>query len=240
MDVGAYLHRIRADRSDTLEILVRRHLEAVPFETLSIHLGEAISLRPTDLYDKIVVRRRGGFCHELNGLFGWLLAELGHEVALLGARVAGGGGFTAPLEHAALRVLVDGRAALVDVGFGRFGVEPVALDELRSAPDGDLDVLGPDGSVAYRLDPRPRRTADFVPTCFWQATSPDSFFTHGPVCSLPVAGGRATLSGRTMVRTSASGERWEQELSDPDALAAYRDVFGIELDRLPVPLHPVP
>ena len=35
------------------------------------------------IFDKIVVRRRGGFCYELNGLFAGLLRELGFEVTLL-------------------------------------------------------------------------------------------------------------------------------------------------------------
>lgn len=47
-----------------------------------------------------------------------------------------------------------------------------------------------------------------------------------------------TLSGRRLIRTEA-GQRTEQDLSDPEALAAYQDVFGIALDRLPPVPEPV-
>ena len=45
----------------------------MPFENLSIHLAAPISLDEPDLIDKIVRRRRGGFCYELNGALALLL-----------------------------------------------------------------------------------------------------------------------------------------------------------------------
>ena len=67
-------------------MLHRAHQLTVPFENLSIHLAEPISLDERDLIDKIVRRRRGGFCYELNGAFALLLEALGalphDEVAL--------------------------------------------------------------------------------------------------------------------------------------------------------------
>lgn len=86
IDVAGYLDRIGAKADDSLADLQRAHLLSVPFENLSVHLDEPYSLAPADLYAKIVTRRRGGFCYELNGLFGLLLTELGHEVELRSAR----------------------------------------------------------------------------------------------------------------------------------------------------------
>lgn len=92
--VDAYLARIGASSrpragAATLRDLQRRHLQTTPFENLSIHLGERVSLSVGDLFDKIVVRRRGGFCYELNGLFASLLTALGFEVTMLGGGVYG-------------------------------------------------------------------------------------------------------------------------------------------------------
>ena len=71
-----------------------------------------------------------------------------------------------------------------------------------------------------------------------QQTSPDSHFTLSTICSRLTNDGRISLSGRTLIRTSG-GTRTEQELgADSEVLAAYRDNFGIVLDRLPVVLHP--
>jgi N-hydroxyarylamine O-acetyltransferase len=70
----AYLKRIGSGYAGPpdhmrLRLLQRAHLRTVPFENLSIHLGEPIVLDEDQLFEKIVVRRRGGFCYELNGLF---------------------------------------------------------------------------------------------------------------------------------------------------------------------------
>src|SRR6516225_7933206 len=95
--IDDYLDRIgvapplRPDHS-TLAMLQQAHLDTVPFENLSIHLGEPITLTVDALVDKIVRRRRGGFCYELNGAFGALLTSLGFQVTLMAARVYDGKG----------------------------------------------------------------------------------------------------------------------------------------------------
>jgi N-hydroxyarylamine O-acetyltransferase len=233
MDVDAYLARIGADRSTSLRDLHRMHQTAVPFENLSIHLGEPVSLDPGDLSDKIVGRRRGGFCYELNGLFALLLERLGHDVTRLGARVAGG----PPFDH--LTLLVDG-VWLVDVGFGAHSTYPLRFDSrapqddpggkftIVPAADGDVEVHK-DGNPEYRVEMRARELADFGPTCWWQATSPASHFTRKTVCTRLDGDGRITISGRTLIETR-NGSRTEHELGTDEALlAAYRDRFGIIL-----------
>ncbi len=244
MDVAEYLARIGAGADDDLATLTERHYRAVPFENLSIHLGETIDTRPDALFDKIVRRRRGGFCYELNGLFGALLSELGHEVAFLGARVHGQDSDTAPLAHQALRVTGrDGVARLVDVGFGGFCVPALELGspstQVDPQPDGDVEVHPPAGGPGYRLDGREYERTDFEPTCWWTATHPASGFTRGPTCTLPLfPAGRVTLAGTMLIRTAADGTRTEETVSEDEALTAYRDLFGLVLERLPIPLHP--
>ena len=80
-------------------------------------------------YEKIVERRRGGWCFELNGLFAWLLEQLGYRVTLLGSRVDGERGAGWELAHLLLRVDLD-RPYLVDVGFGEGSLEPVPLEQV--------------------------------------------------------------------------------------------------------------
>ena len=76
--LDAYLARIglRGPCEPTLETLValhRAHMLSVPFENLDIHLGRPLVLDPAANFEKIVTRRRGGWCYEQNGLFGWVL-----------------------------------------------------------------------------------------------------------------------------------------------------------------------
>src|SRR5215204_6406364 len=113
--IARYLDRLRAhDRS--LSALHEAHLHAVPFENLSIHSNERVQLDIAWLFDKLVTRRRGGFCYELNGLFAELLRALGHRVDLLAARVLGpDGALGIPFDHMCLRV---DDVWLADVGFG--------------------------------------------------------------------------------------------------------------------------
>ncbi len=248
--MAAYLARIGAahpDRADaaTLRELQLRHLLTVPFENLSIHLGEPIVLDPQALVHKLVQRRRGGFCYELNGAFATLLAALGFRVTLLAARVFSSQALGPPFDHLALRVdLGSSGSWLVDVGFGRHSHYPLRLDtrtdqadpggtfRLADTADGDLDVIR-DGQLQYRVEARPRTLADFEATCWWHQTSPRSHFTHGPVCSRLTQTGRVTLSDRTLVQTTGD-QRQERTLTDDaEVLAAYRTWFGIVLDRVP-------
>src|SRR3989337_113684 len=115
MDPNTCLARIGAVRplapsAEALSSLQVAHGLHVPFEILDIVIGRSISLELPAIFDKIVSRRRGGFCYELNGLFAWLLRELGFDVTLLSARVAGGdGGFGPEFDHLILLVQLDER-----------------------------------------------------------------------------------------------------------------------------------
>ncbi|MGW4974714.1 arylamine N-acetyltransferase family protein [Streptomyces mirabilis] len=263
----AYLRRIGAHHpawptSGVLRDLHLRHLKAVPFENLSIHLGEEIVLEEKRLLDKVVGGRRGGFCYELNGAFGALLGALGFDVTLLSGRVYGEEGrLGIPYDHLALRVrTVDGGDWLADVGFGAHSHYPLAFGArteqvdpggtfrvLEAGPDAagvrgvggrreaeDLDVIR-DGGPQYRLEVRPRVLGDFAAGAWWNSTSPKSHFTRSLVCSrVTEAGGRITLSGRNLTATAPDGTKEVSELAtDEEVLALYRERFGIELDRVP-------
>ncbi|MEV4939071.1 arylamine N-acetyltransferase family protein [Streptomyces zaomyceticus] len=251
-DVEAYLRRIGAERpdredSEALRELHLRHLLTVPFENLSIHLGENIVLDGKALLDKVVGARRGGFCYEINTAFAVLLRGLGFEVSLLQARVFGPDGRPGiPYDHMALLVeTVDGERLLADVGFGDHSHFPLRFEDRGDQQDpggvfrivegaeGDLDVLR-DGKPQYRVERRPRELADFTAGAWYHRTSPDSHFPRSLVCSLLTEDGRITLSDRKLI-TRAHGERDERILDgDEEVRGAYRDLFGIELDALPV------
>jgi N-hydroxyarylamine O-acetyltransferase len=251
MDIDAYLDRLGVARPAapdlaTLRHLQERHLSAVPFENLSSHLGEPVELAEDALFAKIVHRRRGGFCYELNGLFVALLRALGYDASLHAAQVFHADGTLGPsLDHAAIVVSLD-EDWLVDVGFGRFARHPLRLSAVDGQPDpegeflvldaphGDLDVLL-DGKPQYRLERRPRPLADFIPMAWWQTTSPESHFTRSLTCSRPTSQGRVTLSGDKLIET-VDGVRNELRLPSSRAVrAAYRVYFGMTLTHLPVP-----
>lgn len=217
------------------------HLLTVPFENLSIHTGEEIQLRSGWLFDKVVRRRRGGFCYELNGLFSELLVDLGFPVEHLAARVFGeDGSLGIPFDHLCLRVIAGGRAWLVDVGFGDNFAVPLALDDAgeqgdgrrryRIALDGDERILWAGARRSYRFGLTPFALGDFEPGRRYHTTSPESPFTARRVISLLTPEGRVTLRDDGLIMT-AGDDRREQPVAGAGEwrrLAAER--FGIDLD----------
>lgn len=246
MNLGAYLDRIRFTRPlrpdfETLRALQRAHLLAVPFENLDIHLGRPIDLSLDRLYDKIVRRRRGGFCYELNGLFAWALAEMGFWVQLHSARVFEEDQAGPEFDHLALQVYAEG-AALADVGFGDSFIEPLRLENglevvqrqtaYRLALTGGTwtlwrrtdDIWEPQ----YAFELTPRRLAEFASMCVHHQTSPASIFTRKRLCSIATPNGRVTLSGKRLIVTE-HGQRDERDIADAEHDAILRDRFGISL-----------
>jgi N-hydroxyarylamine O-acetyltransferase len=239
----------------TLQALHTSHLLAVPFENLSIHYGQPIILQEEALFDKIVRRRRGGFCYELNGLFAWLLRRLGFQVTLLSAGVARAeGGFGPEYDHLTLLVhQLEDADWLADVGFGdsfrqplRFeaGVEQEGKDghmyrllrEEQESEEGTRreywmiqQFSGEQWEAQYRFTLQPRALADFTERCQYHQTSPESSFTQKRICSLATPMGRITLSDLLLIRT-IRGKREERLLPSE---TQYREVlaerFGIIL-----------
>ena len=248
MDIQSYLDRIGyrgplTPTAETLRALQVAHLQTVPFENLSIHAHQPIVLDDESLFDKVVARRRGGFCYELNGLFAALLRALGFHVTMLSAAVARGDGTFGPdFDHMALRVDLE-EPWLADVGFGDSFCDPLRLDERGEQPEGvrtfriDADgghllLLRRDGpgepwQPQYRFTLQSYEYPDYADMCHFHQTSPDSHFTRQTVCSLATPEGRVTLSGMKLI-TTQGGERQERILeSEEQRAAALREIFGV-------------
>ncbi|HSE32596.1 MAG TPA: arylamine N-acetyltransferase [Pyrinomonadaceae bacterium] len=230
---------------ETLQALQLAHLLAVPFENLSIHSGERIVLNDAALFDKIVIRRRGGFCYELNGLFAALLHELGFDVQMLSASVANSEGVWGPdFDHMTLMVTLGDRW-LVDVGFGDSFVEPLRLDQgteqvqgnrsYRLENEGDqltlLQKIGDgDWKPQYRFTLVPHVYKDYEEMCHFQQTSPDSHFTRRVICSRLTPEGRITISDKRLI-TTVGNERSERDLSDEETPGVLQELFGIRMSE---------
>lgn len=268
LDPQDYLDRIRFPASghsplrpslSLLRDLHEAHMLAVPFENLSIHCGQPIELRDDALYDKIVTRRRGGFCYELNGLFSWLLRRIRYEVTLLSAEVAGSdGSFSAPYDHLTLLVhQVDGADWLSDVGFGDSYRRPLRFEphteqdggdghmyrmyesDMRAAGDGaggqrywlveQRTDAQPAWEPVYRFTLQPHALGDFAARCHYHQTSPESHFTQKRICSLALPDGRISLSGLRLI-TRLHGVRQERELASEDEYqTVLAERFGVVL-----------
>ena len=248
LDIDRYFQRIdyrgpAAPTLETLNALHQAHLLAVPFENLDIHLGRAIVLDEGAFYNKIVERRRGGFCYELNGLFAALLRALGFRVTLLSAGVAhADGGFGPEFDHLLLAVDLQERW-LADVGFGDSFLEPLRLvigkqlqgERTYRADWNDEHYIllrqeaGAGEEPMYRFTLEPHRLSDFTGMCRYQQSSPQSHFTQHRICTRTTPRGQVTLSATRLIVTTDK-QRDEQPVTDEQAYtAALRKYFDIDL-----------
>jgi N-hydroxyarylamine O-acetyltransferase len=249
LDVGAYLSRIgytgpTEPTTAVLRNLHRCHMLSVPFENLDIGRGRKIVCDEEFFVRKIVDRRRGGFCYELNGAFAALLRELEFQVTLLSARVPHLDGSDGPeFDHLALRVDLE-EPWLADVGFGDSFAEPLRLQPDIEQVEGrrsyrlveesgvlDLQVREPDAvwKREYDFTLHPRELAEFAPMCHYHQTSPASPFTQKRICSLARPDGRVTLADWKLIQTFG-GKTAESLLNSEDEWRAMlKQHFGVVL-----------
>uniref|UniRef100_A0AAY5EBB4 arylamine N-acetyltransferase n=1 Tax=Electrophorus electricus TaxID=8005 RepID=A0AAY5EBB4_ELEEL len=129
MDLKDYFRRIgfsgRYEKPDlaTLSTVHKLHVLSIPFENLSIHCGEKITMDLQVIYDKIVHSHRGGWCCENNFLFSWVLREMGYKYTTLSSKVFNlvKNEFNPKDTHLINLVEIDGKPYISDVSFGVWG-----------------------------------------------------------------------------------------------------------------------
>lgn len=239
LQLGAYLDRLwwsgplQADLP-TLERLQRAHLTAVPFENLDVFERRGVRTNDSWTVEKVVVRRRGGWCFELNGAFAALLSAVGFEVKRLAATVLHGEISPIPT-HLTLEVALD-RPYLVDVGFGDSFIRPLPLDS-AGPHDGGTEDYGfvfedgvttlvswnDDGTTVhhFRFDHVPHQPSDFDEASTWLQTDPGLQWTRSRFATRLLAGGpdRVTLlTDRIRFRRDGSWEEHPVTANDWDRL----------------------
>ena len=246
----SYLERIGAEEpaardEETLNRLIVSHLQTVPFENLDVvDFGLVPDLQEDKLYEKIVTRRRGGYCFELNTLFGSLLESLGYAVYPVGVRVMWNRDFIPPLSHMGLVTELDGRRYYCDVGFGGPGpkgllrLEPSEQDvggqmfRVRVAEDGDNLVERRhhgEWKAVLRFADRPVRTADFQLMNFYCARNETVLFSKTRVLNLCTPRGSKALTGLELVVREDGRERKTVYNSRTELEEGLEKEFGIKV-----------
>jgi N-hydroxyarylamine O-acetyltransferase len=251
-DSKGYLKRLGlsgADKPDlkTLDLLISAQQRSVPFENLDIcDAGAEVLLDIASLYDKIVVRRRGGYCFELNALFMSLLKSLGFECYPVAARVVWMSTGYMPVSHRAGIVLTGGERYFCDVGFG--GPSPnraLKLDEenpqrsgtnlfvFDKAPDSDFIIYRlTDGGreQLLKFSDRPCENVDFLAPNEYQSKSRNSGFKMMRMLNISLENGSAAINGN-MLKIHKDGNAEEVLLDTPEKMKrALKEYFGITVD----------
>lgn len=248
---AAYLSRIGIDETVPADVagLVSLHMAqaySIPFENLDIILGRGIDISLEAVFEKLIDRRRGGYCFELNGLFIQALKAFGFEVRPLLARVHISGEPTGRT-HKVCLVSFGEQQWLADVGFGANGLRapmPLSLG-FKSEQDGQIfkivadDAFGmmmqcqsPKGWLdLYSFDLSHVCSADVEMGNHYTSTHENSVFTSMPIVTKPTAQGRVTLrqdnlrivGGKTVVDKTITKLR--------DYHAALTDHFDLEFTK---------
>lgn len=249
MNLNAYLARIGVDsrnlRPDlaTLQQLQRSHVHAIPFENLDVQLRRAVHFDLTASYHKLVEAHRGGWCYEMNGVFGWALQQLDFEVRRISAGVMREALGDVQLGgHLCLLVQLD-QPYLVDVGFGGSLLQPLPLrvgerDDapfqvgLRELEDGYWQFLETlQGGSRFSFDFRTAAADEslLAAKCHSQQTDAASPFVQNLVAQRRVAAGHVTLRGRVLTLTSG-GETERTVLQSGDELVTtLRERFALDV-----------
>lgn len=259
-DQAAYLRRIKYDGEteptvDTLKALHHAQLYTIPFENFDIQLGRDINLNTETIFEKLVHKRRGGYCFELNGIFLMALKSMRFDVRALLGRVHITGMPTGR-GHQIELITIKGRQWIADVGFGADTprtpiplklIQPTTHDGLTVRLVSDdhfgimLQSLKNDQWInLYSFDLGHVCPADIDYGNHFNSTHPSSLFVSARVAALPVDKGVITLLNNTL-KKQAAGKEQVQELSEGQAyLDALKNHFGIELDAPYENLRPLP
>ena len=241
-----------------LTVIMEAHVRLIPFENMSVVLGDLIDISPDSVAEKLVTRKRGGYCYEQHVLLHSALSAMGYTVSMVLARVRWGltPDDTTPFTHVVL--IVDGSDFsnyLVDVGFGGNNCpEPIALGHdmetqvrvsgvYRTVTDveGEMTTL----EVQDRNDPtifRPlyawsvvrwETEPDFVVANWFSCTFPKARFTQEFYVAKIANGEKHLILNDVYLRRSlTSGEVLEKrKVESLDALLdLVRDTFGLEIE----------
>ena len=252
-ELDEYLARIEyggstAPSSEVLDALCQAHVTHVPFENLDVLLGVPISLAPAALMDKLVRRRRGGYCFEHVILFREMLTALGFTSELLLGRVYASPALTVPPRtHALVRVQLTSGVVIADPGFGGHGPRgslplvsgasvQCGVEQHRLERDGDRWLLHGDMGQGERLlhafTEERQHPIDLEVANHFTATHPASKFKNTLMLQLVLPDGRVSLHGnRLSVRRGTKLEQSDVE-TRRDLARILRDDFTLDVPRV--------
>ncbi len=258
IDIEQYFRRIGYEgvvncELQTLRSIVLAHATSIPFECIDPVAGTAVSIELDAIFDKLVCRRRGGFCFEQNALLASVLRQIGFDVDELSARVwyNTAEGTIPPRTHVFLAVTVNGTRWLADCGLGgstpsglmeldQFGVEQALVGEIRRivpikdrlVPTFMLQLRQGDlWEDIYEFTGESMPKSDQAMANWWASCHPESKFRKNLIVAvLNRDGTRCTLVNREFTRRRSAEVLERIKINHPNQLhELLGDRFGLNL-----------
>ena len=221
---------------ETLNKLLYAHVHTVPFENLDAwDAGKIPSLAIRDIYEKVVLHRRGGWCVELNALLDSFLTALGFAVYSVGCRVLTAP-FTVPIGHHGVICVLDGKKYYCDVGFGDIAFQSaVPLDGTVTAfgfhieKEGDWYRLLRGTTPYIAFADLAYEPVDYLFTNYVNSTDQNQIFRNTLYVSLMKGETRFLLFGDTLTEQTGNERKKIAVYKNGAELARLlKDYFGIE------------
>lgn len=249
-DLNAYLERIGLagekpePTAEWLDRLVHEQLVHIPFDDMDVWgRADCPSLAIEDLFNKIIVRRRGGYCFELNSLFHSFLEAIGFETYVVAVNLMAGRPFISPPAHCAVICIIDGEKYFCDVGYGgpvpdgcvKYGGE--VYHGYRIVQDGFhtvLEQVTEDKVTRVMLyHEYPSLPVDLQPLNYHVSQRPGSMFQARLTVNLRLPDGSASISGNEFHYHTAK-ETIDRQLTSLDELKEILPkYFGIPAEDPP-------
>lgn len=253
MDLEQYLERINwsfetAPTLDVLGAMMRAHNHTIAFENLDVQLGRPVTTDVEQAWDKLITRRRGGWCYEQNGVFGAALEMIGFDVQRVSASVQRlERGLVSHANHLTLIAGIPGEDQrwLVDVGFGGSLLAPIPMLAeqyehvpyevgLRRLDDGYWQFWESSGDAEFTFDfeDKPADENAMSTRCDFLQSNPESSFVQNLICQLRHPSSHVILRGRVLTTVSDEGRK-EQRIDSADELAdTVRNVFELDVPEV--------
>ena len=216
-----------------LNMLVRGQLTHIPFENIDVWTtGCCPSLNTEDLFEKIVLHKRGGYCFELNTLFRILLCSLGFDAYQCIASLIHEDRVDPPA-HNVIICRLDGRKYLIDVGFGgpvpygAMALQEGACDGFRLWERENMWYLERTDGVkpAFCFRDIPAEIRELVPLNFYISQRPDVHFRHILRCNLRRSDGTVCTLIDNVLQLRVDGKLSEETVTDIKAV--LQTYFGM-------------
>jgi len=257
LDVLHYLNHIDLNvgeigpSEDLLREIHKKHLLTVPFENLDIMNGRKLSMNAEDVYQKIVLQKRGGICFETNTLMYSILQMIGFNVKKVSACFwnVEQSKWNPDFSHLALIVSIDESDYLFDVGIGGGFLEPLRLKDGYSYSDanGSYQVVkAEDNEFLLRhfedsewkdflkINTFERNQNEFSEQCAFFQTSKETVFTQKRIVSKTTLNGKVTLTDKVLKVTENSNVSITEIISEEEWKEVLQNTFGININKLAI------
>ncbi|MGZ5712381.1 MAG: arylamine N-acetyltransferase family protein [Burkholderiales bacterium] len=233
----------------TLRDLHLLHLQHIPYENIDVFCHQGVKLDRETLTRKILLRRRGGYCFEQNGLFFMALTELGFKCHANMARIHRNRPQPGGRTHHINLVELEGQTWVCDVGFGGSGFrEPLMLEaDVEVEQLGEIYRLHENAEHGFYLQKKiehewqplytfkiePALPIDLHMANFYTSKSPDHVFLDAIMGTRMTARGRVTLLDHTFkVFDLTQGTLRKETTTDFAAyLGNLKEHLGVQLNE---------